>query len=514
MQKNSETSKKGIIISGKFGEIIARQKSDEELEIGELLIAENKNSKILLQVYDLIYGSQLSTANLELASGMKLEEDTDIIFMDEKLRSYTLAILKNILTLKNEKEISSKTLPDFFSNIREVKKEDLLFLTKPENPLFIGNLRSGSKVLDVPIYLQGENVFSHHILIPATTGRGKSNLTSVILWDLMDKDYAGVLVLDPHDEYYGRNKLGLKDHPSKNIVYYSPSNVPAGQRTLKINLKQLMPYHFEGALDLTPAQKDAVNAYYRKFNENWIESLLLEKETNVELMESTIAVLKRKISQLLDIDFDSSKIYPKGIFDLDLGQTTIKDICNELEKSKVVIIDTSSFSGNIEILIGSLIASEIFNRYKYYKSTGDLKNKPVIGIILEEAPRVLGKEVLEKGPNIFSTIAREGRKFKIGLTAITQLPSLIPREILANMNTKIILGIEMQPERQAIIESAAQDLSNDSRAIASLDKGEAIITSNFTKFAIPVKIPLFEEFAKKKEKEELNFEGISLNSPF
>ena len=127
---------------------------------------------------------------------------------------------------------------------------------------------------------------------------------------------------------------------------------------------------------------------------------------------------------------------------------------------------------------------------------------------------MLGKEVLEKGPNIFSTIAREGRKFKIGLCAITQLPSLIPRQILANMNTKIILGIEMAPERTAIIESASQDLSNDSRSIASLDKGEAIITSNFTKFALPVKIPLFSEFVKKdinKNQEKQSFSGINLN---
>jgi len=142
-----------------------------------------------------------------------------------------------------------------------------------------------------------------------------------------------------------------------------------------------------------------------------------------------------------------------------------------------------------------------------------LKDKPVVSVFLEEAPRVLGKEVLEKGPNIFSTIAREGRKFKIGLTAITQLPSLIPREILANINTKIILGIEMQPERQAIIDSASQDLSSDSRAIAALDKGEAIITSNFTRFAIPIKIPLFEEFVKeriKEKKNDLGFDGINL----
>ena len=141
-------------------------------------------------------------------------------------------------------------------------------------------------------------------------------------------------------------------------------------------------------------------------------------------------------------------------------------------------------------------------------SAGILKQKPVISIILEEAPRVLGKEVLERGPNIFSTIAREGRKFKIGLTAITQLPSLIPREILANMNTKIILGTEMKLERQAIIESAAQDLSEDDRIIASLDKGECLVTSNFTHFATPVKIPLFEEYAKPAKPENKVYTGI------
>ncbi len=50
----------------------------------------------------------------------------------------------------------------------------------------------------------------------------------------------------------------------------------------------------------------------------------------------------------------------------------------------------------------------------------------------------------------------------------------------------------MAPERQAIIDSAAQDLSDDNRNIASLDVGEAIVTSNFSKFALPIKIPLFE----------------------
>ena len=110
----------------------------------------------------------------------------------------------------------------------------------------------------------------------------------------------------------------------------------------------------------------------------------------------------------------------------------------------------------------------------------------------------MGQDAIEShGGNIYGTIAREGRKFKIGLIAITQLSSVIPRAILANMNTKIILGNEMSPERSAIINSASQDLSDDERIIASLDKGEAIVSSVFTRFAIPIYTPEFKKYVKE-----------------
>ena len=503
---------KGIVITGQFGNIVVREKSGKKIELGELLVADTNESKILLQVFNLIYGSQISAQNLELISGMKLEEEVDFDFADAKLRNYILAELKNLVVINETKARTAKELPSFFSEVREVTKEDLTFLTKPQNPLFIGNLRSGSKEIDVPIYLKGDDVFSHHILIPATTGRGKSNLTSCMLWDTLDKDYCGILVLDPHDEYYGRNKLGLKDHPSNmKVVYYTPKNVPPGARTLRINLSQIKPQHFRGVVDWSDAQSEALDAYHRKYKDEWIKAIALNQEIE-GFQEGTIAVVKRRIFQLLDIESDGTSIVCKGVFDLTAGETVIKDIVSELEQSKTVIVDTSNFDGRVEILIGSMIATNILGKYKQYKVSGDLKNKPVISIILEEAPRVLGKEVLEKGRNIFGVIAKEGRKFKVGLTAITQLPSLIPRDILANMNTKIILGLEMKPERQAIIESASQDLSDDDRNIASLDKGEALVTSNFARFATPIKIPLFEEYALKSNKQETkkDFSGIQL----
>ncbi|MCK5343780.1 MAG: ATP-binding protein, partial [Candidatus Heimdallarchaeota archaeon] len=125
------------------------------------------------------------------------------------------------------------------------------------------------------------------------------------------------------------------------------------------------------------------------------------------------------------------------------------------------------------------------------------------------APRVLGSDRLQSGDNIYSTIAKEGRKFRIGLIAITQLTSVIPKEILANLNTKIILGNEMATERRAVMESACQDLSSDDQAISSLDIGEAIVSSTFTKFAVPVHFPKFEDIVetetRKKEAEKIIF---------
>ena len=499
---------KGQVISGEFGRIIARQKSNQSLEIGELLISDSKDGKILLQVYDLIYGSQISQQNLELISGMKLEENTDFELFDANLRNYMLALMKTLVTIKGNNAFVSKSLPNFFSEVGELKESDLTFLTKPKNPLFLGNLRSGSKVLDVSIYLDGEKVLSHHILIAGTTGRGKSVLVSNLLWNAVGRNYCGILVLDPHDEYYGRNKLGLKDHPNKeNIVYYTSKNAPIGTNTLRINLDVIKPHHFDGVVDFSDAQRQCLNLYYKEYGDKWIESVILEKTLSIKdaFKSDTLAVVKRRLLYLLDLEFQNNQLACNGIFQLNSGFATISDVCKHIEDGKIAIIDTSSFSGSVELLIGSLIANEIFNRYKYYKMNGILDSKPVISIVLEEAPRVLGKEVLEKGSNIFSTIAREGRKFKVGLFAITQLPSLIPREILANINTKIILGIEMKPERQAIIESASQDLSDDDRTIASLDIGEALITSNFARFVTPIRIPYFEDVVKNSlsNKEEV-----------
>ncbi|MEW5759552.1 MAG: ATP-binding protein [Candidatus Thermoplasmatota archaeon] len=495
----------GQIVSGEYGKLLVRQKSNETIELGELLKVVDGEKTLILQVYGLEYGTQLENKSIELMSGIDIEGYGFGEFMEEGLRTYVLAKVKALVEIEKNVVKIPKVLPKFFSKIERIGKKDLEFLEKPSNPVFLGNLRSGSKVLDANVYLDGKNMFSHHILIPATTGRGKSNLVKVILWNIIGEQDYGLLVLDSHDEYYGRNGLGLKDHKNANegLVYYS-SNPPKGGIMLLLNLKLLKPWHFRGIVNLTDAQSEAIRTYYQRYKDNWIEKLIKTDEPfDINIQPITIATLKRRLGLILGVYEEEGELISRGrTFVKEGGELTINDIVNALENGKKVIIDTSRLTDQAELLIGSMVANEIFEKHREAKGTEKFDRLPVVSIVIEEAPRVLRNE-----DNIFSTIAREGRKFKVGLTAITQLSSIIPKEVLANMNTKIIMGNEMALEREAIISSSAQDLTTDSKMIASLDKGEAIVSSVFTKFAIPIYVPLFEDIAKteKKEKARLRF---------
>ncbi len=497
----------GKVIAGSFDRVLVRQKAGVSLEIGQLLTARAEEGSVLLQVTDIMYGSQLSQQSLELVSGMKLESSNDLELFDADLRTYSLASLKPLLLLTDGGSRVCKSLPTFFSEVYELEAGS--FLPRPAEPLLIGNLRSGSRALSDVVYLDGHLVFSHHVLIAAQTGRGKSNLMRSLLYSALERSYAGFLILDPHDEHYGRTRLGLKE--SGRAVYYTPNNPPATARSLVINISKIKPSHFNGVAYWSDAQREALYAFYKKYGDAWISRLLMEDDPQIQSLfhKDTIMVIRRRLMNLLSLDVSDEGIVSHGIFDAVAGSGTVSDIIQDLEEAKAVIIDTSSLPGSLEILVGSIIASDLFARYQHYKLTGELSAKPVVSVVLEEAPRVLGSDVLEQGPNVFSRIAREGRKFKVGITAITQLPSLIPRPILANLSTKIILGIEMAPERKAIIESAAQDLSQDDRAIASLDRGEAIVTSTFSQFAIPVRIPFFDDVVKKSRPQHVQaFPGL------
>lgn len=476
----------GEVIAGSFEGIVAREKAGSNVEVGELLVTLGEPS-LIVQVTGISYASQLSQQNRELIAGLRLEDEAELNFFDRSLRTYNVLDLKLLAEIASDSVRVAKRLPVMFSELRRITEDDLRQVVS-EGDLFAGSVRSGSRVLETPLRLDSAAVLSHHVLIAAQTGKGKSNLTKCLLADSLENRSFGLLVLDPHDEYFGRKGEGLKDARSSNLIYYSGQDHPQAL-PLRFRIDELKPRHFDGVANFSQAQHEAIASFRRRYRDRWIEELLRADDDSFH--EATLQVLKRRFSNLLSLAPDGT---PSGIFVHEGSSLT--HILESLEEGKTVVIDTSLFAGSHELLIGSIITSELFSRYRSYKRRGIVK--PHVSIVIEEAPRVLGKAVLAHGSNAFDQVAREGRKFGIGLVAITQVPSLIQREILANMNTKIILGLEMALERNAVIESAAQDISDLSSAIASLEKGEAIITSSFVRFPMPVKMPLFSSLIPER----------------
>ena len=514
----------GSFVSGSFVKLLLRQKSDQKFELGQLFVAgKNTDDFSIYQIKDLLYGSQIPDNSLELMAGYGLERPaTDFKIYEPELRNYVLATARPLVFVKNNKLYLPKQLPEFFADTFDIDDSHLKFFKEEriENPIILGKIRSGSKILNTEVKLEATDVLKHHVLIPATTGRGKSNLVKTILFNLMENEKCGKLVFDPHNEYYGSlSQKGLRDHPNSHefLDFYSIRQFP-GSLDLKFNVNLIQPRHILGSLNFSEPQIEALLGFHRLHRENWLQAIFSNDEINYQrplaLNPNTFDVIRRRLSLLLHFSRDDNdEIIENGQYVLNGYETTVYNIINSLKVGKTVVVDTSLFEGAEEIFVATIIVENIFNDYKRLKFRDELEDKPVISIVLEEAPRVIGKRVLQTRENVFGKIAREGRKFKIGLIGITQLPSLIDREILANMNTKIILGNEMGPERRILIESSAQDLSDDNQTIGSLDIGEAIVTSNFTKFAIPIKIPLFEDLIDGKENTKSEVPKIKKSSP-
>ena len=94
----------GQIIEGSYGEIVIRKKSGVDIELGELLVAENT----VFQVFDLEYGSLHDSKELALMSGSELEGFGETHILDEEIRNFVkirakplVDMVQNQLYLRN-----------------------------------------------------------------------------------------------------------------------------------------------------------------------------------------------------------------------------------------------------------------------------------------------------------------------------------------------------------------------------------------------------------------------------
>ena len=158
---------------------------------------------------------------------------------------------------------------------------------------------------------------------------------------------------------------------------------------ISVNFKTIKPWHFTGIIEFSPPQLEAMTLAYSEFGTDWLCKIMGGAELqNVD--GRTVRVLERKIGTVLGVQIDDQKnvVCRTEAFSDTLGGSTVKDILGYLEAGKKVIIDTSRFTDKVELLIGSIILHEVFDSYKRHKLEGTADTKPVISVIVEEAPRV------------------------------------------------------------------------------------------------------------------------------
>jgi len=95
--------------------------------------------------------------------------------------------------------------------------------------------------------------------------------------------------------------------------------------------------------------------------------------------------------------------------------------------------------------------------------------------------------------SVFRDISRQGRKFGIGLTVVSQQVSEIDKGVLTQINTELIMALGNETERKEAIRNASADLGGFERELQVMGKGQVLVTASYKDVPLPVQIGDFDE---------------------
>jgi DNA helicase HerA-like ATPase len=507
----------GRITGRSVTELRFRVGADEPVLLGEILIAggfAERNGAggpgglrlpFYLRVIDLEFGAEARDAEWEERTAGALlgaPESEPLVLFDREERLYKTAVAAPLGYLQADGRFRKpKTLPALFDEVRRPVAGDFGFLAPKAGDLELGFLRSGDEPLPDRLGIDPK-ALAQHLGIFATTGMGKSNLLKVLAGSCLDSGQIGLLLLDPHGEYAdggaavhpdGRPLRGLLHHPRSDRLHtYTSRAIPgfSGRvQDLAVSAHEITTADFANVYNVSGPQEEALWAVGNRFGRAWL--LALESREAEELDAAlgagkfhpgTLNVLKRRAEQILG----------QRSIHRDSAVSTTRAILNHLEAGHTVLVDTSGLFPAEELLVSCVLARSLLERYRdAARHPETFRSLPPVCVTLEEAQRVLNQR--GGSSNVFAQIAREGRKFKVGLGAVTQQPRLLSDELLSQLNTLFILGLADPTDRDRVKAGARQDLSQLATEIQMLEPGECIVTTPGAPFALPLKAHLFED---------------------
>jgi DNA helicase HerA-like ATPase len=498
-----------------------RAAPDEDLFLGELLVAIDAGTdrRYLFRVVDVTYGSEHREPGwAERIAGTLLADDErgehGLHPLHEQMRrTYRVADCRCLGYLAPPATTGGirtvfrkpKSLPTQFSAVVAPEAEDFAFLAQRMGDLPVGKLRSGETVVDLRVGIPGASLASH-VGIFATTGMGKSNLMQVMAAGVMRANGRyGLLVIDPHGEY----RAALARHPwsAAALRTYSNRSLP-GSSSLRISLAELSVDDLRTAYEWSRPQEEALYELERHYSTGrssesragsdglaWLSDFAAiddlagfrDVELSARVALSTLQVVHRRARRIVTLRCISP----------DPSLSVGGRIVNDLLAGKVVLVDVSGLGSTEEVLVASFLTRRVLDEWQgaYLDDPGRHERMPTVAIALEEAQRVLSGNK-DRESNVFPRLAREGRKFGVGLCAVTQQPRLLDDALLSQFNTFFILGLADEKDRSILRSSSKQDISAQGAEIQTLMPGECLIANLAAPFAVPAAIDLYADLVR------------------
>jgi len=381
----------------------------------------------------------------------------------------------------------AKTIPRFQSNVRLAREEDLKFLgADSQDKVEIGSLRD----LDISIMVDRKTLITRHCGVFGKTGSGKSNTVKVLLSRFIESGTPS-LVFDVHGEYSRHDCL----RPYEEVVVMGIGNNE--DVTISIPLEAVKPRDISLISSLNETQMEAAEAIRKKKGKHWIEYIenseaeQIYRDYKKQINELTILTLKRKVHALCSQEYVGT------------GFDSLRYIYSALLKRKTIIIDFGAYEHNDYAirLITTIISRYLLDRFKNARI--EERKLPETLIVLEEAHKLLSKDIARS--TIFENIVREGRKFGLGLLVVDQMPRKIHEEIISQLNTVIIMLLTNIKDREHLVLSSENDLSDYRDEMSRLDLGEAIVTGISVPIPLSGTIPLHRPLKKEISKFEDDF---------
>lgn len=165
----------------------------------------------------------------------------------------------------------------------------------------------------------------------------------------------------------------------------------------------------------------------------------------------------------------------------------VESIVEAVERPGIHVVNLSLIPPQTADVISMSILRKVFIK-RLREGVEAVSNKPTIAVVSEEAPLYLSPDRVKSPFNTFARVAREGRKFGVGLIAITQQATLIERQILANFNTIIALRTK-SPEDLRYFSTVG--IPSENLVVLGEREGYLYTTDLRVKDPIPVYIPTY-----------------------